>query len=803
MKLTPAWRNRLRNLTTIFLVLTVVAIIYTLIQWIRSEPGSFEPLNVLFFAVFSVASAISAWLSRPDNVQPPASSEVALAETPAFGPLRQQITDLFTLEELRVLCLDVGIRYDALSGDTIDTKAASLLAYADRRGQLSKLMAALQQERPHVKWPIPNTLQTLYDLRRNVRATWIEGVLKQSVTDEISLELNLTLEPHALTRKVAYVPGQADKPIKKDMPQLFADFGSLLILGEPGSGKTMTLLQLAESLLNDAEQDATQLTPVVLNLSSWANEQKPLTEWIVEELWQQYQLPRVTGQAIIPRNQLIYMLDGLDEVVEVARNDCVKAINLFGEQHSGELVVCCRAEEYEALPYKLNLGMGIRIQPLDKTQVDTYFQRPELSLKSVHQLWQTDETFQQLAKTPLILSIITLAYRGLDDERLSEFTTPIARRDHLFRCYIAEMFQRRPTSELQKYNQTQSLTWLTNLAYGMMRHKQSQFFLERLQSTWLLTDHLRQFNAWVYITFVGLVFGLTFGLLFNVNIGLILGLFGALIGKLSSKDKGSIELYEALYWHFPSRSEFFQKVRGGLGFGLIFGPSFGLVSGLLGGLIITLSTGFNGGVEGGVVGGLIGGLLVGIIGGFIGGLESCFQVSRRGTPLYPNQGIHSSLRRGLSMGIFYGFIGAILLAIISGLVLGLYLLSTNIFAGQEVKAAVKIVFFDSATFLLFVGGIFGVMIGSIGGSIGGFFQYGGQSYVQHYVLRLMLGQQKILPPISLSIKNPDQDFVDFLDAMKDRILLRRVGSGWMFIHQTLLEYFASLHPDAQVEVDYE
>ena len=98
MKLTPDWRNRLRNLTTIFLVLTVVAIIYTLIQWIRSEPGSFEPLNALFFAIFPVLSALSAWLTRPANVQPPANSEIALQETLALGPLRQQITNLFSLE---------------------------------------------------------------------------------------------------------------------------------------------------------------------------------------------------------------------------------------------------------------------------------------------------------------------------------------------------------------------------------------------------------------------------------------------------------------------------------------------------------------------------------------------------------------------------------------------------------------------------------------------------------------------------------------------------------------------------------
>ncbi|GIK58621.1 MAG: hypothetical protein BroJett015_42840 [Chloroflexota bacterium] len=32
--------------------------------------------------------------------------------------------------------------------------------------------------------------------------------------------------------------------------------------------------------------------------------------------------------------------------------------------------------------------------------------------------------------------------------------------------------------------------------------------------------------------------------------------------------------------------------------------------------------------------------------------------------------------------------------------------------------------------------------------------------------------------------------------MANRIFLRKVGGGWVFIHRTLLDYFASLHPDA-------
>ncbi|MCL4264102.1 MAG: hypothetical protein KJ069_12840 [Anaerolineae bacterium] len=245
MKLTANGRRRLQILTTILLIATIIAIIFTLAAWIVSEPGSFEPLNVLFFAVLSGLTAVSAWLGRAENVAPPESSTVAEAETIPLGPLRRQIADSFDLDELRTLCLDMGIRYDDLSGDTISAKTASLVATMQRRGQLGQLTAVLQRERPHVTWFLPAQLEQQYGLRRNVHAAWIDGVLKQSVTDEIALELRLTYQPQALPRKTLYVPGQIDRPVEKDVPGLFAEFGSLLILGEPGSGKTMTLLPIS------------------------------------------------------------------------------------------------------------------------------------------------------------------------------------------------------------------------------------------------------------------------------------------------------------------------------------------------------------------------------------------------------------------------------------------------------------------------------------------------------------------------------------------------------------------------------
>jgi hypothetical protein len=49
-------------------------------------------------------------------------------------------------------------------------------------------------------------------------------------------------------------------------------------------------------------------------------------------------------------------------------------------------------------------------------------------------------------------------------------------------------------------------------------------------------------------------------------------------------------------------------------------------------------------------------------------------------------------------------------------------------------------------------------------------------------LRLLLWRSGVFP----------RDIAAFCDSCAERILLRRVGGGWIFVHRMLLEYFAEL-----------
>jgi hypothetical protein len=129
--------------------------------------------------------------------------------------------------------------------------------------------------------------------------------------------------------------------------------GRLVVLGEPGAGKTMLLVRLVLDLL--ARRGRGGAVPVLVPLASWDPREHGLHAWLGARLAMDYvglREPFGSGgvnrvQALLERRLLVPVLDGLDEMAEAVRGLAITGIN--DAIRPGEwLVVSSRVAEYRA-----------------------------------------------------------------------------------------------------------------------------------------------------------------------------------------------------------------------------------------------------------------------------------------------------------------------------------------------------------------------------------------------------------------------------------------------------------------------
>lgn len=299
-----------------------------------------------------------------------------------------------------------------------------------------------------------------------VHNTWIEGVLEKSLHGAVMLELGLEEKTGEVQRPwdtVLKIPGEADALIPHDrkLLEIFDQSEqALLILGAPGSGKTTMLLDLTRELIARAGDDEERPIPVVFNLSSWGEKKQTLEDWLVAELRRMYHLSGKVARPWVEQGDLCLLLDGLDEVAADRREACVQAINAYRQAGNFvQLAICSRTADYNELRTKLKLQRAVAIQPLSTTQIEAYLDGAGVALQEARRTLTSDPALREVVESPLMLSIVTLAYKGraLDLHALS---TAEARRTHIFETYIEAALRRRGEANDRHNFRERATDWL-------------------------------------------------------------------------------------------------------------------------------------------------------------------------------------------------------------------------------------------------------------------------------------------------------------------------------------------------------
>ena len=710
--------------------------------------------------------------------------------------------------------------------------------------------------------------QAMLKLVKNI---WVKGVLEQSLYNEVLLDLGMEERPEAVKRPWAMileVPEQASRrlPQGTKIVHVFDEMNhSLLILGEPGSGKTTMLLELARDMIARAEQDETEPIPVVFNLSAWADKRHPINQWLVDELRTKYNIPKPVAQAWVEDDALLLLLDGLDEVRQDQRDECVSALNQFQENRKvlAPLAICSRTTEYATMANKLKLQGAVVLQPLTAEQIDAFFARAGDKLLAVHELLQHDTILRALTQSPLMLSITSVAYQHQSIAEIQPLDSVELCRKHLFDTYIDRILKRKAKTAIDLYPRTQTLRWLSRLARCMLHHSQTVFLIERLQPSWLQAIDREVFPIYAIMLLWGPIYGLVVGLLLGLGNGLVeVLIFGQISGQISWLSSGLINwltyglmvgtlagLLDGLSGGFreirsSQQSNWpWQRLKSSLYSACFWGLSGGLIVGLGGERIHRLIFWLIDKPISWLIDRLILAIFFGLLGGLVGGFRQIKPVERASRPrkqLRRNlvSGLQFGLILTLILGLIYGFRYGLSGRLLDGLMFGLRMSLTfgllfglvglmfgllfepdtgldrlnsggtqtpnhniRLAAQHALLAGLMVLIFASILRLsiapsdgliaerndwmslrfghglLHIGldlvAIGGVFVGLIGG---------GDIVVKHWIVRFALYLRGYAP----------WNYARFLDYCADRIFLRKVGGGYIFIHRLLLEHFAAL-----------
>jgi len=140
----------------------------------------------------------------------------------------------------------------------------------------------------------------------------------QKIDDRITLNLQLRYTEEGTTQQYAlrYFAKDAKSIFRfqSELTEVLDKHRYLLIVGQPGAGKTTILLDIAISLLSEARANKFMPVPVIFNLASWQDTNVDFSQWLEDMLVQGNTFSRRLARKAIEEKQILPLLDGFDEV---------------------------------------------------------------------------------------------------------------------------------------------------------------------------------------------------------------------------------------------------------------------------------------------------------------------------------------------------------------------------------------------------------------------------------------------------------------------------------------------------------
>ena len=270
-----------------------------------------------------------------------------------------------------------------------------------------------------------------------------------------------------------YVPVRVEGGSKQqvDAYQTIQGQKRLVVLGDPGSGKTMLLRHVAFTYARQGLDDFQgQPIPVYLELNRVESAGDDLFKALTKTL-EDHNFPGAQKflKSELENQSLLILLDGLDEVNMQARSVLVKQIQDLWQKHpDNRIIVTCRKAVYQG-ELDAWVDAKLEISEFSDQQIQrfmTSWQKDMPAEKSIEHFFRTLRDRPQimaLARTPLLLTMVAFLYTDTEfvlphsrSEFYSRSTDLLLDQWHGERNHYKAMHKRIVLQRLALFNQLQA-----------------------------------------------------------------------------------------------------------------------------------------------------------------------------------------------------------------------------------------------------------------------------------------------------------------------------------------------------------
>jgi hypothetical protein len=228
--------------------------------------------------------------------------------------------------------------------------------------------------------------------------------------------------------------------------------GRLLLLGDPGAGKTISIVAHARDAAAARLADSSEPLPLLGLVPTWdAAECPELHVWLADGY---SELSADAIRDVLEADKGLLLLDGLDElgdqrVVWKTDADNRMRAETFDPRprfvaripQRNKVLITCRSKDYESLGSKLSMNGAVTVQQLTDEQIEASLRGQTFLRAAVSR----DRDLREMLRTPLVMSLFAFAYADMPPEQAAQATSlaqsPAELRDRIIVQYVTKRYE--------------------------------------------------------------------------------------------------------------------------------------------------------------------------------------------------------------------------------------------------------------------------------------------------------------------------------------------------------------------------